>query len=118
MPPEDRIRILHMRDACLSVARFVHQKERCDLEREEMLRFALVRAVEIISEAAGKVSVETRQMAPGIPWREAVDIRNRLIHAYFDVDLDVLWKTAVADIPALLQLLGVLLDQGTRPLAQ
>jgi len=118
MRPEDRIRIMHMRDACLSVARFVHEKERADLDQDEMLRFALVRAIEIIGEAAGKVSAETRQMAPGIPWRESVDIRNRLIHAYFDVDLNVLWRTATDDIPVLLQMLRALLGDGSHPLAQ
>lgn len=76
-----------------------------------MLRFALVRAVEIVGEAAAKVSVETRQLAPGIPWREAVGIRNRLIHAYFEVDLDVLWRTAQDDLPQLHQSLQALLDR-------
>jgi len=110
MPPEDRIRVLHMRDACRSVARFLHGRSRGDLDQDEMLRFALVRAVEIVGEAAAKVSAETRQRAPGIPWREAVGIRNRLIHAYFDVDLDVLWRTAQDDLPPLQQALQALLD--------
>jgi uncharacterized protein with HEPN domain len=118
MRPEDRIRIMHMRDACLSVTRFVPEKERANLDQDEMLCFALVRAIEIIGEAAGKVSAETRQMAPGIPWREAVDIRNRLIHADFDVDLNVLWRTATDDIPVLLQMLRALLGDGSHPLAQ
>ena len=110
MPPKDRVRVLHMRDACLSVARFILDRSRSDLDRDEMLRFALVRAVEIVGEAAAKVSAETRQRAPGIPWREAVGIRNRLIHAYFDVDLDVLWRTAKDDLPQLQQSLQALLD--------
>jgi uncharacterized protein with HEPN domain len=109
MRPEDRVRVLHMRDACQAVARFVQNKARGDLNQDEMLRFALVRAVEIVGEAAAKVSEETRQLAPKIPWREAVGIRNRLIHAYFDVDLDVLWRTAVEDMPQLLESLDALL---------
>lgn len=63
MRPEDRIRVLHMRDACLSILRFIQDKERRDLDQDEMLRFALVRAVEIIGEAAGRVFAETRQAA-------------------------------------------------------
>lgn len=109
MQPEDRVRVLHMRDACQSVARFIQGKTRSDLDRDEMLRFALVRAVEIVGEAATKVSAETRQLSPGIPWREAVGIRNRLIHAYFDVDLDVLWRTAQDDLPELEKALEALL---------
>lgn len=106
MQPEDRVRVLHMRDACQSVARFIQGKTRSDLDRDEMLRFALVRAVEIVGEAATKVSADTRQLSPGIPWREAVGIRNRLIHAYFDVDLD---RTAQDDLPELEQALEALL---------
>jgi len=109
MRADDRVRILHMRDACLSVERFVQGRSRPDLDQDEMLRFALVRAIEIIGEAAARVSVDVRSSEPSIPWREAVDIRNRLIHAYFDIDLDVLWRTALDDIPALHKLLDRLL---------
>lgn len=75
-----------------------------------MLRFALVRAMEIIGEASARVSAEVRNSEPSIPWREAVDIRNRLIHAYFDIDLDILWRTALDDIPALFKSLDTLLN--------
>jgi uncharacterized protein with HEPN domain len=71
------------------------------LKSNLMLRFALVRAAEIFGEAASKVSVETRASAPSIPWREIVSMRNRLIHAYFDIDHDVLWKAATEEIPTL-----------------
>jgi uncharacterized protein with HEPN domain len=47
------------------------------------------------------VSLETRLSAPSIPWREIVAMRNRLIHAYFDIDHDVLWKAATEEIPTL-----------------
>jgi uncharacterized protein with HEPN domain len=98
---EDRIRITHMRDACLSVSRFIQGKSAPDLAGDEMLQFALVRAIEIIGEAAGRVSEDVQKAAPEIPWREAVGIRNRLVHAYFDVDLGILWQTAVESVPQL-----------------
>jgi uncharacterized protein with HEPN domain len=65
-----------------------------------MLRFALVRAIEIIGEAGSKLSPETRAAAPSIHWPAIVAMRNRLVHAYFDIDHDVLWKTATEEIPA------------------
>jgi uncharacterized protein with HEPN domain len=101
MQPEDRIRVEHMLDACRSVSRFLAGRQRKALDEDEMLRFALVRAIEIIGEAASKVSPEGRQQMTGVPWREAIGIRNRLVHAYFDIDLDVLWKTATTAIPEL-----------------
>jgi len=57
-----------------------------------MLLFALVRAIEIIGEAASRVSIETRSVAPAVPWSTITAIRNRLIHAYFDINRDILWK--------------------------
>jgi uncharacterized protein with HEPN domain len=69
----------------------------------------LVRAVEIIGEAAAKVSVETRVAVPAVPWPAIISMRNRLIHACFDIDHDILWTTASREIPSLLKLLqGVL----------
>jgi uncharacterized protein with HEPN domain len=55
-----------------------------------MRGFALTRAVEIIGEAANKVSIETRTQIPGIAWPAIVGMPNRLVHAYFDMDGDIL----------------------------
>ena len=110
MQPEDHIRLVHMRDACVSIQRFAEGKSRADLTGDEMLQFALVRALEIIGEAAARVSEITRRTAPDIPWREATGIRNRLIHAYFDVDLDILWVTACESVPQLQAQLEALLS--------
>jgi len=66
-----------------------------------MLVLSLVKCVEIIGEAASKVSAETRSRHPLVPWEEIVGMRNRLIHAYFDIDLDRVWDTVTADLPPL-----------------
>ncbi len=70
-----------------------------------MLVFALVRAIEIIGEAASKISPEGKAETSAVPWSSLVGMRNRLIHAYFDVDLDILWNTATVSLPELLALL-------------
>ncbi len=108
MRDEDRIRILHMIEARGAVAAFVAGRSRADLDRDRMLLFAVVHAVEILGEAANKVSPETRAAAPGVPWAAIVSMRNRLIHGYFDTDTAVVSKTATAEIPALVPLLQVL----------
>jgi uncharacterized protein with HEPN domain len=102
MPPEDRIRILHMIEAAESALNFVSGRRRADLNADRMLHFALVRAIEVVGEAASKISETTRGATADIPWRLVVSMRNRLIHAYFDVDNDVVWKTATEELPALL----------------
>jgi len=103
LPEEDRIRLQHMLDAAQSALRFVKERRREDLEADEMLTFALVRALEIIGEAAGQVSDPTRQTLPQIPWRDIVGMRHRLVHAYFDVDLNRVWDTAVHYVPELVE---------------
>jgi uncharacterized protein with HEPN domain len=110
MRDDDRVRILHMVDAAESVEQFAAGRKRGDLDTDRMLLFAIVRAIEVIGEAASKVTNETRAASPGIPWESIIGTRNRLIHGYFDIDLDIVWKTVTVEIPplqsSLKQLLG------------
>lgn len=64
-----------------------------------MLTLALVKSIEIIGEATSKVTSETKAHYAQIPWPSIVAMRNRLIHAYFDVDLDRVWDTVTDDLP-------------------
>ncbi len=112
MQPEDRVRIQHMIGAAESAARFLRGRQRQDLDHDEMLCFALTRAIEIIGEAASRVSPEAQNSLPDVPWKEVTGMRNRLAHAYFDVDLDILWKTAREAVPALLEKLAILRRPG------
>lgn len=101
MRPEDAIRIRHMIEAAEAVRRFIAGRGPADLAADQMLLFALVRAIEIIGEAAARTSAETRAARPEVPWSAIVSMRNRLIHGYFDIDRDIVWKTVSEEIPAL-----------------
>jgi uncharacterized protein with HEPN domain len=105
MRREDAVRIRHMLDAAELAQRFIAGRVRSDLDADDMLLFALVRAIEVIGEAASRVTPETRAALPEIPWVAITGMRNRLIHAYFDIDRDILWKTAAEEIPELIELL-------------
>lgn len=70
-------------------------------EQEEMCHDAVIRQLEIIGEAANKLSQEFAKQNPDFPLKEAITMRNFLIHAYDDVDLTVVWKTIQEDIPLL-----------------
>lgn len=109
MRDDDRIRILHMIEATESALSFVSGRKRSDLDEDRMLLFGVVRAIEVIGEAAGKISEDTRTNASEVPWTAIVSMRNRLIHAYFDIDRDIVWKTTTEELPALLRSLRVLL---------
>lgn len=102
MHVEDGVRIRHMIDAAESALRFINGRGRADLDKDEMLAFALVRAVEVIGEAASKVSPEGRAELPSVPWAAVTGMRNRLIHAYFDINHDILWATVEQALPPLI----------------
>ena len=99
-----------MIEAAESAINFVTGRQRADLSSDQMLLFALVRAIEVVGEAASRVTEVTRRAAAEIPWSSVVSMRNRLIHAYFDVDNDVVWKTATEELPALLPTLRALTE--------
>jgi uncharacterized protein with HEPN domain len=111
MRADDSIRLRHMLDAARDALSFVVGREREDLDRDRMLALALVRSIEIIGEAGARVSAEGRTEVPGIPWAEIIAMRNRLIHAYFDVDLDIVWETVKNDLPPLVATLERILAE-------
>lgn len=111
MSPEDRVRLKHAIEAAEAACSFVSGKARSDLDSDRMLLFALVRAIEITGEAASKVSAPVRETAQDIPWALIVSMRNRLIHAYFDVDHEVVWKTVTEELPQLLPKLRALVGE-------
>ena len=102
MDRSDRVRLHHMLDAALEALSFIDGKTRPELNENRMLVLSLVKEVEIIGEAAYRISESTRNKFPEIPWADVIGMRNRLVHAYFDINLDVLWQTLVGDLPLLI----------------
>ena len=89
--------------ACLRVIEYVRTASRSDLDRDNQLCSACCWQIAVIGEAAKRVSPTLRVKHPEVPWKDIAGMRDRLIHGYDSVDLDELWKTASADIPALLE---------------
>jgi uncharacterized protein with HEPN domain len=102
MRPDDGTRLRHLIEAAETAIRFIEGRKRPDLDDDEMLRLALTKLVEIVGEAAKQVTPATQAAYPGVPWPAAARMRDRLVHHYFDIDLDVLWATIQDDLPALL----------------
>ena len=102
MRRDDTIRLLHMLDAAQEAIEFVQGRTRIDLNHDRKLVLALIKAIEIIGEAAFQVSQDARDQLPGIPWEDIVGMRHRLVHAYFDINLDILWRTVQDDLPPLI----------------
>lgn len=98
----DAIRLRHMLDAAREAVLFAEGVGRPDLDSDRKTAFAIVRAVEIIGEAASKVSADCRSECSEVQWPAIIAMRNRLIHAYFDIDLDRVWETVTDDLPELI----------------
>jgi uncharacterized protein with HEPN domain len=105
MLSDDAIRLRHMLDAAQEAMGFARGRTRSDLDRSRMLVLSLVKAIEIIGEAAFRISPETRAQIQDVPWEAIIGMRHRLVHAYFDINLDVLWRTVTDELPALVNVL-------------
>lgn len=110
MRKDDAVRLQHMLDAALEACAFVKEKVREDLDSDRQLALALVKDIEIIGEAASRVSVEMRETYPNLPWQESVSMRNRLIHGYYAINLDIVWSTVCYELPPLIGELQRILD--------
>ena len=116
MHRDDLIRIRHMLDAAKEALSFAQNKSRADLDSDRMLVLSIVKSVEIIGEAASKVTQETRETYTELPWANIIAMRNRLIHVYFDIDLDRVWDTVTDDLPPLISSLGkIILKEDKSP---
>jgi len=113
MNSDDLIYVQHMLDAAGKACAFVQDRTRAALDEDEILALALVRLLEVLGEAARNVSSATRTASPELPWSQLVATRNRLIHGYFDVDLDIVWTIVTVDLPLLLPRL-VALEESLR----
>jgi uncharacterized protein with HEPN domain len=106
LPEHDRVRLQHMLDAARKATRLAAGRKRGDLENEDdPLPDALVRMISVIGEAASRVSPATRSALTAISWPDMVSMRNRLVHDYFDINLDILWATIQDNLPDLTQVL-------------
>lgn len=99
-----------MRDAGREALRFAAGRTRADLDTDRQLLLSIVKDVEIVGEAASRMSPELRERHPELPWAAIVAMRNRLIHAYFDIDHDIVWNTVLADLPPLLSAIEAILE--------
>lgn len=113
MNEADRIRVKHMLEAVQIAQEMLRGETRESLNSDAKLRLALTKTIEIMGEAASRVTPQTRALYPQIPWTAIVGMRNVLIHAYFSIDLDKLWDTATLDLPPLMIALQQLLKTST-----
>lgn len=102
MNENDFFRLQHMLDAARESLEFSEGKSREDFEHDRQLIRALTTTISTVGEAASRISREFQLAHPDIPWPHIISMRNRLIHVYFDVNLDVMWETVTVSLPRLI----------------
>ena len=108
---DDEVRLRHMLEHAREAVAFVVGKDRSDLEASRMLSLALVRLIEIVGEAANRVSKTRQKKLSQLPWPRIIGMRNRLIHGYDAVDLDIVWQTVTEELPSLITVLEAIVPQ-------
>ena len=98
-----------MVDAAEEALAIAAGRSQSDWKRDRTPALAVMKDIEIIGEAASKLSAELREKETAIPWGDIIGMRNWLIHAYFDVSLEIVWETVERDLPVLLKELRRLL---------
>ena len=98
---DDQTRIKHIQEAAEKVLQYTQGKSKSNFEQDELLQLAIIRLIEIIGEASACLTSEFRDEHSHIPWQAIIGMRNRLVHAYFAIDYDVVWETITTAIPDL-----------------
>jgi uncharacterized protein with HEPN domain len=115
MPQGDLLYLGHMLDVSLQAVAKVEGKSREEFDEDENLRLALTHLIQMIGEAARRVSLETRQAHPLIPWSDIIGMRHKVVHDYLDIDFDVVWAVVTTDLPVLITLLNPIVPPSPAP---
>ncbi|MDP2824250.1 MAG: DUF86 domain-containing protein [Sulfuritalea sp.] len=114
-----RLFLADMADCCRKLVEYRQRTDRAEFDKRNMAFDAIVRNVEVMGEAAGKLPEHVRSVMPEVPWDAIIGMRHRIAHAYFGIDPDILWDVVDNEVPLLIQELNKLqarLDAGEIPL--
>jgi uncharacterized protein with HEPN domain len=98
---DDAARLGHIYDAICAIEKYVAGVKKADFLANGMMQDAVMRQIEIIGEAAGRISDDLQEKHPNLPWLEMRAIRNKIVHDYLEVNTDIIWDTVTNDLPAL-----------------
>lgn len=113
MARDELVYLRHILDAINTVAEYLQGVDEAKFKATRLLQDGTIRQIEIVGEAVRHISKDIRKTYPEIPWQDVADMRDKLIHGYFGVDIEKVWDTAQEDLPVLKQqVLGILKDLG------
>ncbi|RFZ92995.1 DUF86 domain-containing protein [Mucilaginibacter conchicola] len=106
----DRQRLLHIVDAITEIETYTNQTDLQLFLQNSMMRFACVKQIEIIGEAANYISAETKALFSDLEWKQIIGMRHILVHEYFGVDFHLIWQVIIQDLPQLKQKVNAVLN--------
>ncbi len=110
MKKDDSVYLHHIIDAFLQIEHYTESVSHEEFLHNRLLQDGVIRQLEVMGEAARNLSENLRNEHPQLPWRQMIGLRNRMIHAYFNVDLQIIWEIIKGDIPDLKQKMKQILD--------
>jgi uncharacterized protein with HEPN domain len=103
MPKDDLIYVGHMLDTCRKALVRIEDRTREHFESNEDLQIVLTHLIQVLGEAARQISPAFRQAHPDIPWTKIIGMRNKVVHDYMSIDLDIVWGVATLELRPLLE---------------
>ena len=98
---DDTVYLKHILDAIKKIKQYLKNINETSFIQNSLFQDAVIRQIEIIGEAARNISTQLIDEYPSVPWQDVIGMRHKLIHDYFGVDIEAVWKTATEDVPIL-----------------
>ena len=110
MNKRDKLFLLHIKLACEQIIKYKNQIDKAKFLIDRLYQDGIIREIGIIGEAASKISLEFRKKYNEIEWQDIIGMRNKVIHEYFGMNLEIIWKTANSDILKLLKEIKIIIE--------
>ena len=101
MQRDDRVYLQHILDAATRISEYLKGIGEAEFQESNLLQDGVIRQIQIVGEAAKRVSRDFCNQYPAVPWRDIAGMRDKLVHDYFGVDVGMVWVTAKDDLPEL-----------------
>jgi uncharacterized protein with HEPN domain len=101
MKKDDSVYLHHIIDAFMQIEYYIDGISHEEFLSNKLLQDGVIRQLEVMGEAARNLSDDLRNEYPQVPWRQMIGLRNRMIHAYFNVNLQIIWEIVQGDLPDL-----------------
>lgn len=98
MDTDDRIRLVHMLDTVRRIRSLIRGQSRDAFERDEVRQLALLHLIQVLGDAASRISADFRDAHRELPWGQMVGLRNRIVHGYDHLDPEIVWRVATDDV--------------------